>query len=260
MRLDRAEWAGTGMALGLHVALVAALSLSLASHSRPPEEPAVFVEFVEDVGFEAAAPSQVPVEARQAITPEPPDDSVPPPPEPVTTPEPPRVEPTPAPPRTRTEPRPAPTPARERPRPRPQPRPTGRLGDDLLEGVREGNSRSGDAPSAAPSAPAFSAQAQAGIVQAIRRQIQPCANRQIDPGPGANDIVVKINLRLDRGGNLVRPPRVTGTTGVNGDNSRYEQRVKDLAIAAYSSCSPLTGLPQEYYDRWKDFDMTYKLP
>ncbi|WP_265587764.1 hypothetical protein [Sphingomicrobium arenosum] len=256
MRLDRAEWAGNGMALGLHVALVAALSLNLAKHNLPAEPPAVFVEFVDDVGFEAAAPSQVPTEAPQATTPDLPDDSVPPPPEPDATPEPPRAEPTPTPPRERATP--TPTPPRERVRPRP--RPTGRLGDDLLKGVNDGNSRSGEAETASPSAPAFSAQAQAGIVQAIRRQIQPCANRQIDPGPGANEIVVTLNLRLDRRGNLIRPPRVTRTSGVDGDNQRYEQRVKDLAIAAYQGCSPLTGLPEEFYDRWKDFDMTYKLP
>nr|WP_280638977.1 hypothetical protein [Sphingomicrobium aestuariivivum] len=244
------------MALGLHVALVVALSMNLAGHELPAEPPAVFVEFVDDVGFEAAAPSQVPQEAPQATTPELPDDSVPPPPEPEATPEPPRAEPTPAPPRERATP--TQTPPRERPRPRP--RPTGRLGDDLLEGVREGNSRSGEAESAAPSAPAFSAQAQAGIVQAIRRQIQPCANRQIDPGPGANQIRVTLNLRLDRAGNLVRPPRVISTSGVTGENERYEQRVKDLAIAAYTGCSPLTGLPLEYYDHWKNFDMTYRLP
>nr|WP_279614718.1 hypothetical protein [Sphingomicrobium astaxanthinifaciens] len=244
------------MALGLHVALVAALSLNLARHPIPAEPPAVFVEFVDDVGLEAAAPSQVPQEAPQATTPDPIDEAIPPPPEPEAAPEPPRAEPRPTPPRERA----TPAPATPRERPRPRPRATGRLGDDLLAGVREGNSRTGPAETAAPSAPAFSAQAQAGIVQSIRRQIQPCANRQIDPGPGANEIVVTLNLRLDRRGNLIRPPRVTGTTGVTADNQRYEQRVKDLAIAAYQGCSPLTGLPEEFYDRWKDFDMTYKLP
>ena len=50
MRIDRAEMTGTGVALVFHVAMIAALSLSLAHVVAKPEEPAMEVELVEDVG------------------------------------------------------------------------------------------------------------------------------------------------------------------------------------------------------------------
>ena len=124
-----------------------------------------------------------------------------------------------------------------------------------------------DAPPAAPAKPAaavFSASALAGIQQAIRRQIQPCADRQVDPGPGANRISVTLNLRLSRSGRLTRSPVVVRTSGVDDENERYEDRVKDLAVAAYVGCSPLTGLPAELYQTerggWSNINMTYRLP
>ena len=56
MKLDRAEWTGTGAALLFHVALIGALSMSLAHVDSTPEPPAMEVEFVEEVGLTAAAP------------------------------------------------------------------------------------------------------------------------------------------------------------------------------------------------------------
>ena len=68
MRLDASEWTGNGVAFGLHVALVAALSLSLARPSIPVESAPVFVEFVDEIGLESAAPVPDSAEARQALT------------------------------------------------------------------------------------------------------------------------------------------------------------------------------------------------
>ena len=102
-----------------------------------------------------------------------------------------------------------------------------------------------------------------GIQQAIRRQVQPCADRQINPGPGASKIKVKLHLVLGRSGNLTRPPEVVSTSGVDDDNGRYEERVKDLAVAIISGCAPLR-LPSEFYQTanggWGNFNMTYSLP
>ena len=55
MTLDRAELAGTGAALAFHVALIAALSLSLAHVASVPEPPSMEVEFVDELGLTAAA-------------------------------------------------------------------------------------------------------------------------------------------------------------------------------------------------------------
>lgn len=250
MRLDRAEWNGTAQSVAFHVALIAAMSLSLAKVARAPEPPAIAVEFVDDIGLASAAPQQEVAEAQQAVSPDPApiEEAVPPP----------KIEPAPPPRKSDIAP-PRAQPTRNAP-----PRQS-RLGDDFLDGVAQGNSRTGTAPRAAPAAPTFNANALAGIEQAIRRQVQPCANRQVDPGPGANRIRVTLNLRLSPDGRLVRPPEVVRTAGVDEENSRYLDRVKDMAIATYVGCAPLYGLPSELYRTadgrgWNNINMTYRLP
>jgi hypothetical protein len=103
-----------------------------------------------------------------------------------------------------------------------------------------------------------------GIKAAITRQIQPCADRQVNPGPGANEIQVTLNIRLNPDGSLAARPTVVRTTGVDDGNSRYEKRVADLAVAAYTGCSPLRDLPDELYRTanggWSNINMNYKLP
>ena len=70
MRMDRAEWTGTGAALLFHVALIGALSMSLANVKSTPESPAMEVEFIEDVGLTAAAPQSVAMAAPASQAPE----------------------------------------------------------------------------------------------------------------------------------------------------------------------------------------------
>lgn len=109
----------------------------------------------------------------------------------------------------------------------------------------------------------MSTAAAASIAQAIQRQIQPCADRQVNPGPGAERIVTPISLRLNRDGSLIGRPRVGRQRGLDDENSRYAQRVADLAVNAFVSCAPLRGLPQELYDvprGWSNFTMNYRLP
>ena len=261
MTLDRAELTGTAVAVAFHVALIAALSLSLAHVTRPPEPPAMEVELVDEVGLQPAAPSAIaaPPPPNQApdLSPAPPMPDTPPP---VPTPTP-SVAPTPVPRVQPTPPRPvAPTPV-ARAQPARIPPKASRIGADFLKGIGD------NPPSTAPARPAaatISPSAMAGIQQAIRRQVQPCADRQINPGPGASKIKVKLHLVLTRSGALSRAPDVISTSGVDDDNSRYEERVKDLAVASFTGCAPLTGLPAELYQTanggWSNFNMTYSLP
>ena len=136
-----------------------------------------------------------------------------------------------------------------------------RLGADFLKGLSPEPSKSRD-PN--PPAAKIGAQAAANIGSAILRQVQPCANRQVTPGPGAERIRVAIKLRINRDGSLAARPTVVGApTGVDGENERYVDRVKDLAIATFVGCAPLTGLPKELYDvpgGWSNFTLRYKLP
>src|SRR3546814_4597996 len=123
-------------------------------------------------------------------------------------------------------------------------RPRGsRLGDDFLKGITD---QASDSKSQTPRASSVSPQVLAGLEAAIRRQIQPCADRQVNPGPGANEIVTVLNLRLNRNGTLAAEPRVVRPEGVDSSNGRYSRPVSDLGLAAVKGCSPL-NLPQEYY-------------
>lgn len=140
-------------------------------------------------------------------------------------------------------------------------RPTGsRLDSIFADGLSDAPSKSKTV--AAPKAAVIDAQALAGIQDAIRRQIQPCADRQVNPGPGANQIVTVLNLRLNRDGTLAALPTVIRQTGVDRDNDRYAERVIDLGIAAFKGCSPLR-LPPEYYQTanggWNNINYNWQL-
>ncbi len=142
------------------------------------------------------------------------------------------------------------------------PHPRGsRLSDDLLKGLTDAPSKA--PPSAAAPAARIGAQALAGIGSVIQRETQPCANRQGTPGPGAERIRVALNLKLNRDGTLAAPPRVVNHEGVDDDNRRYLDRMDDIAIAVFTGCSPIHGLPDDLYDvpgGWKNFTFRYKLP
>jgi hypothetical protein len=260
--MDKAEAAGFGVATVGHAALLAVLMLGLASWGgMAPPPPAIEVSFIEDVAAISASPRPSIEPPAQSLAPDPgpPEEAAPAPAsEPA-----PLLPPRPAPSAERARPQPArqPPSTASRPAERPRERTRGaRIGDEILKGIGRDPS-----PSRAQNPPGavMSAQAAADIGSAILRQIQPCADRQVDPGPGANRIVTTVNLRLNRNGSLAARPRVVSQRGVDDSNSRYADRVADLAIAAFTGCSPLRGLPQELYDvprGWSNFTMTYRLP
>jgi outer membrane biosynthesis protein TonB len=268
--MDRAEATGLGVATAGHVALLAALSLGFAAtRIQPPPQQPIEVSFVDAAAPVSSAPdaAQTPPAPLLAPTEGPPEPS-PAPPSPAASP--PQSQPFPRPQPAQAVPAPAsaahrptlPKPAPAAPPAKPvrsQTRPTGRL-SGLLTGLSDSASRS---RSTAPAAAVMSQQAAASIGALIRRQVQPCANRMVNPGPGASRIKVRISLRLARDGSLRAPPAIASVSGVDDENRRYVQRVKELAIAVFTSCSPLHGLPPDLYaveNGWSDFDMTYNLP
>lgn len=261
--MDRAEATGLGVSFVGHVALLALLSVALVTASnRPATPPAMEVSFVDEVGLTSASPQPSPQPAAQARAPEigPVEDAAPAP-APQAPARPVQRDAVPAP-----SPVPAPRPpsrAQARPAP-PATAGTGQttrrpgLGDlDPRAFGRDPASQANNPPGAV-----MSAQARADIGQAIARQVQPCADRQAIPY-GAGEIVTQINLRLNRDGSLAARPRVMRQLNADGDNSRYAQRAADIAIAAFTQCSPLRGLPQELYDvprGWSNFTLNYRLP
>ena len=260
--MDRAELAGTGAALAFHVALVAALSIHLARVDTPAEPPSMEVELVDEVGLTAAAPQALappPSEApelgeAEPIEPAPAPAIAPPPPAPS-------IVPTPAP-RPQPAARPAPAkPAAAKAPARPAPR-VSRIGDDFLKGIAADAPAQSRAP-AKPAAATFNAAAKADVASAIAAQIRPCALRQRALGEGANRIRVVLNIRLTPAGRLKGAPTVIRTSGVDEENSQYEELVKDQAIASYRECAPLR-LPADLYQTpqggWSNINMTYRLP
>ena len=268
--MERAEATGLGVAVVGHGALFAALSLGLFAAAGPPPVTDTFdVSFVDQVALASASPMPsaappAPSEAPELGAPEEaaPLPAPPAPPTPTPTPAPVRQQP------AQVQRQAAPAPADPRARRRPDEARQGqsdrsratRLADLNLDNLGRDPSRS-----RAPAAPAatMSAQAAANIAQVIARQVQPCADRQVDPGPGANRIVTQLNLRLNRDGSLAAPPRVIRQSGLDDENTRYAQRVADLAIRSFVGCAPLRGLPPELYDvprGWSNFTMNYRLP
>ena len=245
MRLDRAEWTGTGAALLFHVALIGALSLSLAHVVSIPEPPAMDVEFVEDIGLTSAAPQTV-------ATPPPPSQA----PE-IGEAEP--VEPVPV---IQPAPQPSLVPAKPQPTRQAKPAPrASRIGADFLKGIENDDLGPRTGPTK-PAAPTFSSTARASIGQAILRQVQPCADRQPFIGEGANQVRLTVNLKLARNGRLIRPPVVLRTAGDPDDRAKYGELLEDQVRRIFADCSPLR-LPAELYDTptggWNDFTFTYRV-
>lgn len=299
--MDRSDRIGLGAAFLLHLGLFGALSVSLLSRNTPvvPPPPSVDVSLVEEVGLQSSAPKPVVEPApSQAPDPGPPEDAAPPPPTPQkAVPEPPAPKPPepkpkpapvaaakPAPPKPRevataapakpskpaTKATPTPT-VPTKPSTKPgtgtqvaslKPKPRGsRLSDDIVAGLTDKPSPS---KVVAPVGVVIDAKALAGIQDAIRRQIQPCADRLSNAGipQEAKRIVIKFNLRLNRDGNLAVRPTVLSRLNTDAETERYAQQIADLGIAAFRQCAPLK-LPPEFYQTanggWNNINYNWQL-
>lgn len=258
MILDRAELAGTGAAVVFHVALIAAMSMSLASIDTAPEPPAMEVDLVDDVGLQSAAaepmpfapppPSQAP-EMGEAVEPAPASPAEPPPPAPSIRPAPPQPQRAAAPQPRRTAPAQSQKPAQR----------VSRIGDDFLKGIADS---SASAREARPAAATFDSQAKISIGQAILRQVKPCADRQPYIGEGANQLRMTVNLRLNRNGRLARPPSILSMSGDTDLRGKYGELLEDQVRRIFAQCTPLR-LPAEHYDTptggWGNFTFTYRV-
>ncbi len=284
--MDRAEGAGLGVAVIGHVALFGLLSVGFLATPNPMklESTPLDVSLVDEIALRSAAPSAVEPPA-QSLAPEKgaPEDA-PPPSESVavTEPSPPVPAPKAAPPPTPSEisrPQP-PQPPRRRPdrtagerpdaasnsnsrasgtdRNARAERPRGsRLGDDFLKGITDTPQKG---VSQTPRAQAISATAVASIGDAIKRQVQPCADRIPIPGPGSNLIISKLRLQMRPDGSFAARPELRGQSGINAENQRYARRVAELAASAMTACAPYE-LPEALYEGgWKDIIINYKLP
>jgi outer membrane biosynthesis protein TonB len=301
--MERTEASGFGIALVGHIALILALKALLDTSGALTPPPAMEVSFAEDVGLVSTAPETEASAPAQGEEPGPAEEaaggeaSMPEPvPAPAPVPEPART-PSPSTPRDRPEePRrtarsnvpsqPRPQQQQQRPQAQPQRQPqrpaqTQPQRSAQAQPRRTGQPGAGQAPqsrgSRLPSAGSFgddagtntrpaaqmTGQAAADIGSAIQRQVQPCAIRQRPPAPEAREIVTSIRLHLTRDGRLASAPQVVGQAGIDEDNRRYAELVRERAILAFRECSPLRNLPQELYDvprGWQTFTLRFRFP
>ncbi len=277
--MERAEQSGFGISVAGHVAVFTILSLGLfATQTKPPVAPQPMdVQLVDRVGRVDTAPEMPTVAPAQSVAPTvgPPEETTAPsPPDPVRPPpapvEPKAVAPpTPAPvakpapksvPTASAKPKPVAAPktpaTRTAAKPPVAPARGSMLGDDFRKGLTAAPSTS---TSQAPRVAAVGATQLSSIAAAIVRQVQPCADRIATPGPGAERIRTKFNLRMNRDGSFAANPTVISQVN-DDDNARYGNRVAELAKAAFVQCSPFE-LPPELYDNgWKNITLNYKLP
>jgi hypothetical protein len=116
------------------------------------------------------------------------------------------------------------------------------------------------------SAPVIDTERQAALLEAGRKiasQIQPCADRVVNPGPGANRIVTAVRLSFNRDGTLAYRPQVVSQFGIDDENRQLADRMADLAVAAVVACLPLRDIPEDLYDGpagLRTFTLRYRLP
>ena len=266
--MDRFEGTGLTVAVLGHAALLGFLSATFLHKEEPPkiEATPIEVSLSDDISLETTAPEISHEEMAAKLSPL--DAPVEPdtaPPEPDAKPEPAKPQPTPPKPAPVPDAKPQkplkPTPSKPSAQPSRQPaKPSGGLPDyakELGQGSKPTTSNSIKPPASATGAD------KASYTALIARQIQPCANRQVTPGPGAERIRIVVRLQLNRDGSLAAEPEITAVQGNDDDNNRYVPRVKDLARAVFKGCSPLRGLPENLYDvpgGWKTVRLSYKLP
>ncbi len=264
--MQRAEQTGLGLSVLGHVAIFAFLSLGLFAATKPvpPLVEPMDVQIVDKVDLTDTSPAPPEIAPAQSVAPElgQPEEAVTEPapalpvPPPVPTPVQ-REAVAPQKPAPKATPKPAakPAPSTAVAKPNVAPVRGSKLGDDFRKGLTaEQTNSTSQTPRGASVGPAQLA----GLAAAIRRQVQPCADRIATPGPGAERITTKINLRINRDGSFAANPAVVSQV-TDDDNARYGGRVGELAKAAFVSCSPFE-LPPELYDGWKNINLNYKLP
>ncbi len=120
-----------------------------------------------------------------------------------------------------------------------------RMGDDFLSDA--GRRLSPRAGASKPAAPTYNAtRARKHRLGQIAAQAQRCANREPYIGEGADKVRLTVNLQFARSGRLSRPPRVTGMSGDSGLRAKYGECSK-TRCAAFSRLRAIR-LPPDLYD------------
>ncbi len=90
----------------------------------------------------------------------------------------------------------------------------------------------------------------ASEIDYFRSQISRCWTPPVG-GLGAEDIVVKLRIELNKDGTLVRPPQIA-----NGGSSAFFTAAADSAMRAVFQCQPYT-MPADKYGQWRDMLLNF---
>lgn len=232
------ERIGLGVAVALHLALVAALIFQPGGPKPFPMPERMVVSLSNEVALKSTAPR--PAEQAQAAI------------APTLAPEPaPAPQPQPA---AQAKPRPSPLekpaqPAPAKPQAKPAPPATkkgggSRIGNDFLKGASSGERSATDALPAS----AIGADAKASLRQAINRQLRP--HWSAPSGVDVDLLVTFLTFDLNPDGSLAGPPRMVRQDGVNEANRAQAGRHAEQAIRAVQLAAPF-DLPPQYYNAWK---------
>ena len=255
--MRREETVGLSASLVGHVTLLALLTYGvfLLPKARPVEPQAMEVAFVDEAGLTSAAPDPT-TEAPMigAATEAGPIEDAASAPAPAVAPVPPQA------PVARQTIAPPQRQVRQQTRPSPQPGTGERTRRSILDDSNFLKGIGTDRTSQSNRAPAQMTGAQRSSFRSlIARALMPCEDQRF-PAPEARAIKVHVRVTLNRDGSRASA-EVTRVQNSDSSLSRYEQRMRELALAVVRGCTPIRGLPDQFYDvpgGWRQFD--YQFP
>jgi hypothetical protein len=261
------EGRALGIAAGLHLLLLLALSLGLAGRMEPDSEPDVTpIEYVDisevatvttppKPSLEAAPQDPEPLAAAEEMPEAPPAPEVPVPPAPA------KASPDIAAQDAIAE-AVAAAPARRQPPSKAKPAPTAGQNAALVDKSKPKAAKPAEAQDfaksiedAIPKQAKLSAIQAATLEQAIRAQIAPCWNPPIG-GADVADMTAVLRIRLNRDGTVAAPPEFVSQTGATAGNQAYARAFVETARRAVLRCSPLQ-LPADLFSYWREFELNF---
>ncbi|HMO76981.1 MAG TPA: hypothetical protein PKD99_08350 [Sphingopyxis sp.] len=263
------EGRGIAIAVVAHILIIGLLSVQWTAGQRRFDNPPMEVDLIAETAPVSTAPviADTPPAARlgeedavDIAAPEP----VAAPPEPAR-PSQPRVNPTPPAPATTSTrtaqtrppqpvvrpPPPAPTATSTRPA---QVRPTGRL-DGLGESL--GRDQPTTPTSRGAPAAATAAEVKRSIDVAIDGKILPYWRRNVPSGIDIDQLRVVLRIQLNREGRVISVAQVGELTGRTDSNAPQQKLFVERAERSIRQAAPF-DLPNEYYDQWKVWDVTFR--
>jgi protein TonB len=133
-------------------------------------------------------------------------------------------------------------------------RPTGRL-DGIVDGLAKGPSRSTQTKGAPAAATA--AEVKRSIDVAIDGSILPFWRRNVPSGVDIDKLRVVLRISLSKDGRVNNITQLGALTGQTDSNAPQQALFVERAMRSIRQAAPF-DLPEEHYDQWKVWDVTFR--